>query len=116
MGQVGILVVEVVYALGESQYAGVAVGSLEGCKLDASEEKTLNVHIVVLGHLLGYNLAHGIAYLLVVDVGVVLGESLLILARGLLSILVLLIVQDNVFNNSHFVVIWFVVYFSFYIL
>ena len=99
MGQFGILVVEVVHALCKGEYACLRVGGLQGCELNAAEEEFLHFLSVVLRHFLSDNLAYSLANSVVVEVGVVLSESLVVLARLLL--LCLLVVEDNVFNDSH---------------
>ena len=110
MGKVRILVVEVVYALCEGKNACVRIGGLESGKLDAAEEELLNVHSVVLGHFFGDDLTYSLTYGCVVKVGVVLSEGVLVLVRLLLSLLVVLFVEDNVFDDSHncwfFIVCW----------
>ena len=79
MGQVGILVVELVHALGECQYAGVGIGGLERCQLYASHEKAFHLRGIVLVHFLGYQSAHSLFYGCVVDVEVVFIQSLFVL-------------------------------------
>ena len=96
------MAVEVVYTLGEGEDALFRVGGLERGEFDAAEEKAFHLHCVVFVYFLGDDLTHGVAHGVVVEIGVVLGQSLVVFA-GLDG--AFLGVEDGVCDYSHSVLL-----------
>ena len=80
MGQFGILLVELVHALGEGHHALVGIGGLEGCQLDTAEEEFLHFERIVFMYFLCDDFLDGVGYLLVVQLAVVFSQCLLVFA------------------------------------
>ena len=103
MWQIRVGGIKLIHFLYHGEDALLGVRRMERGELNRTQEEFLDVCVVVLRHLCGDQFLYFISYLILIDVEVILCESLVDLTafHKALASLRLNVFCDFVFNNSH---------------